>query len=313
MSYKAIQKGIERINGTNRWLLALISYRHKSRPMEYTCYNISFEDNNLLRQTIAEMCDVFLNVIDKQDKRIRDYTGENPKNVTDKIIITNELIKTPWNNLINSLNVSDDSTDLDKIRANAYIFVGTYNYNDKDQNVYMLSQSNPIYAYKKGRKKIFESRQNKIREAKEPLVQFKKTFDALIFQGTLYAINTSFESIFNMEFTHRIICNNSLDIVEGASIIEDFNGYKEFALSGQHPRKFATFNKELVDNLKLQKNVDLLVKTLEIPYNARTRKFDLSDTVHAELFTKIICDKIKNNMLTAGMCEVTSFIPLEVS
>ena len=122
MSYDFVKEGLEKVSSAKRWTLALISYNHKSRPMQYTCYSLNFQTDQLLKQTISEMCTSFIAVIDKQGRNIQNYTGANPKNVTDTISLSNDLIKNQWGNLIESLNVCDDYTSLNEIKPRAYIF-----------------------------------------------------------------------------------------------------------------------------------------------------------------------------------------------
>ncbi|NMB40892.1 MAG: DUF4868 domain-containing protein [Firmicutes bacterium] len=312
MSYDLVKEGLEKIKSAKHLALALISYNHKSRPMEYTCYSLNFRTDQLLKQTISEMCTCFIGVIDKQGRDIKNYTGANPKNVTDKIHLSNGLIKNQWGNLIQSLNVCDDNTSLNKIKSQAYIFSGAFENDEGDHNIYILSRKNPIYTYKKGRAKIFASKHNIIQEIGEPLVQFGKTFDALIYKGTMYTINNNFESVFNMEYTHKIVCKSSLEIIGKASIINNFEIYKSFALSKQHPRKFITFDKRIIDNIRQVNNLKILVDELKIPYDEKRQKFNLDKQDHAELFTKAICGKTKHNMFIGGICEVQSFIPLKI-
>jgi len=313
MSYEKIKEGLEKINSATSWSLALINYNHKSRPNEYTCYSLSFQTDELLKKTLSEMCANFISVIDKNDRKIEYYTGTNPKNVVDKILLSDNLINHQWNNLIESFNNCDDSVDLKNIKSQAYMFAGTYITEGEYQNIYILSRKNPIYTYKKGKGRIFESRNNKIQEITEPLVQFGKTFDVLIYNKTIYTINNNFESIFNMEYSHRIICKSSLEIIKNASIIDNFDTYKDFALSGQNPRKFITFDKRIIENIKKEPNLKIFTQELKIPYDPNREKFILSDEKHAELFTKAVCGKTKDNMFTGGIREVPNSIPLNIS
>ncbi|WP_139904000.1 DUF4868 domain-containing protein [Clostridium thermarum] len=313
MSYEKIKEGLEKINSITSWSLALINYNHKSRPGEYTCYSLKFQTDELLKKTISEMCTSFISIVNKNGNNIQYYTGTNPKDIVDKILISDTLISHQWNNLIASLNVCDDSVDLKDIKSQAYIFAGTYTIEGEYHNIYILSRKNPIYTYKKGKGKIFESRHNIIQEITEPLVQFGKTFDALIYDKTMYSINNNFESIFNMEYSHKIVCKSSLEVIENASIIDDFEAYKTFALSGQHPRKFITFDKRIIENIKEESNLNILTQELKIPYDITRGKFNLSDEKHAEVFTKAICGKTKYNMFTGGVCEVPNSIPLNIS
>lgn len=129
--------------------------------------------------------------------------------------------------------------------------------------------------------------------------------------NTLYSINNNFESIFNIEYSHRIVCQERLQELEAADIVDDIDSYKTFASSGQNPKKFITYNPEIVKKItKKQKYKDLLINRLHIPVNSATNKFDLSDPKNAKNFTLAICDKAKNNMFDDGVCEVPSSSPI---
>ncbi|MBU8789991.1 DUF4868 domain-containing protein [Oceanobacillus caeni] len=313
MSYDLLIEGLEMVKTVKSWSLDVINYNHKSRPYEYTCYSLNFQSDEVLKNTINDMCSKFNSIIDRYGRKVQEYTGANSKNVVDKISVSNKLISKPWDSLIQSLSVSDDYTKLKEIKSKAFIFVGTYNDDSNDQNIYLLSRKNPIYTYKKDRAKIFESRHNKIKEISEPLIQFGKTFDALIYKDTLYTINNNFESIFHMEYSHKVVCKNSLQTIREANVIKDFKSYNSFALSGQHPKKFITFDPRIIDNIQQESNLKILVDELKIPYDYTSKKFDLIDEKQADVFTKAICGKTKYNMFTDGVCEVPNSIPLNLS
>ncbi|KPH70902.1 Kiwa anti-phage protein KwaB-like domain-containing protein [Oceanobacillus caeni] len=313
MSYDLLIEGLEMVKTVKSWSLDVINYNHKSRPYEYTCYSLNFQSDEVLKNTINDMCSKFNSIIDRYGRKVQEYTGANSKNVVDKISVSNKLISKPWDSLIQSLSVSDDYTKLKEIKSKAFIFVGTYIDDGNDQNIYLLSRKNPIYTYKKDRAKIFESRHNKIKEISEPLIQFGKTFDALIYKDTLYTINNNFESIFHMEYSHKVVCKNSLQTIREANVIKDFQSYNSFALSGQHPKKFITFDPRIIDNIQQESNLKVLVDELKIPYDYTSKKFDLIDEKQADVFTKAICGKTKYNMFTDGVCEVPNSIPLNLS
>lgn len=313
MSYDKIKEGLEKINSITNWCLALINYNHNANQSIYTCYSFDFETQELLKNTLTEMSKNFISIIDKNGKKVQYYTGTNSKNVVDKILISDDLITNQWNKLIESFNNCDDSTNIKDVKSKAYMFTGTYTIDGEHKNIYILSRKNPIYTYKKGKRKFFISRNNKIQEATEPLLQFGKTFDALIYEKTLYTINNNIESIFNMEYSHKIVCKKSLEIIKEASIILDFESYKTFALSGQNPRKFITFDKRIIDNIKNESNLNILKNELKIPYDNDKGKFILNDEKHAKIFSDAICGKTKYNMFTGGICIVPNSTPLDLS
>lgn len=310
MSFQKISDTINIATSITHWSCFLIKYNHKQNPNEYVCYNINFATNQMLCDIIIDMSNAFMNIVRKQNM-ILDYTAQNPKNVTEKIDMTGRLMALSWPSLIDHINNSDDSVDLKDISANAFVFVGSYQdaTDGSEKNLYLFTQKNPVLSFKR-RSPIFSARKNTITETTEPLIQFGKCFDALIVDNILYSINNNFESIFNVEFSHKIVCREHLEELESADIVEDMDAYRTFATSGQNPKKFVTYNPEIVDKLKTSHFKRILESRLHVPINPVTQKFDLSDEKNAKNFTLAICGKTKNNMFDDGVCEVPSSIPI---
>ena len=309
MSFNKIESAIITAKQITHWDFHLIEYNHTKNPNEYVCYNIPFASAQLLNDIVSSMCDTFLTIVKKQNN-ILNYTAQNPKNTTEKFDITSELMQLSWPSLIEHINNSDDSVDLKDISANAFAFVGNYEDTDgNNKNLYLLSRKNPVLTFKK-RVPILSARNNTITETTEPLVQFGKSFSILIVDNTLYSINNNFESIFNIEYSQKIVCQERLQDLEAADIVDDISSYKLFASSGQNPKKFITYNPEIVEKLKEQEYKDILKNRLHIPVNPATDKFDLSDSKNARNFTLAICDKTKNNMFDNGVSEVPSSSPI---
>lgn len=309
MSVQIIENAINTAKQITNWNSLLIEYDHKRYPNEYVCYDINFASAQLLNDIVTSMCNAFLNIVKKQN-RILEYTAQNPKNTTEKLNVTGPLMQLSWTSLINHINSSDDSVNLKDISANAFIFAGNYEDSDGNaKNLYLLAKKNPIMSFKK-RTPIFSARNNTITETTDPLVHFGKCFDILIVDNTLYSINNNFESIFNIEYSHKIVCQQRLEELESADIVDDIDTYKTFAASGQNPKKFITYDPGIVAKLKKQKYKTILTNQLHIPVNPATHKFDLSETQNAKNFTLAICGKTKLNMFDDGVCEVPSSIPI---
>lgn len=309
MSYSTIIEGLAQCKSTPSWNAVLLKYNHKTKPNEYTCYDLNFETSDLLKSTISTMCDCFLSIVDKYDKQILTYTGSNPKNSVDKLPISDPVIQNNWNLLLNSINISDNNPCLANIKADAYIFVGEYCIDGVNQNIYLITRKNPILSYKK---KIFAGRNNTLTDITEPLVQFNKSFDALVYKNTLYMINNNCESIFNMEYTHKIICKKCLDELASVNLIDDFECYKTFASAKQNPKKFINYDSELVIKLSDLSHRQKLSTLLKIPLTIPNSQFDIKSDENAKNFTSAICGKTKINLLDDSLCEVPSSTPLNL-
>lgn len=314
MSYHLIEESMQKIGEITSWKPLLIEYNHAKKPNEFTSYKMNFKNKELLDETVSSLCTTFLKIVNKYDRKILEYTGFNGKNIVDKISIDNPLITTSWNALKESMNVYDDTKTLKEINANAFILVGTYN-DEKNvpQNIYLITKKNPVISFKKGRAPLLVSQHNVIDKTSEPLIQLGKSFDALIYKNVLYMINSNCEYILNMEYSHKKICQKSLTSLSEANIINDIDLYKEFATSGHMPKKFITYDNDIVEKLKELKWQKKLASDLKIPLNTKNKTFDLSNPEHAKNFTLAICGKTKLNMFLDGVCEVPASTPINFS
>lgn len=313
MSYQLIQEALNKIGQISTWETLLVKYNHTSYPNQFTCYNINFAQDSILLNTLSDMKGTFLKIIDRYDKKVEMYSGYNPKNVVEKLALDNPIINDAWDSLIQHINCSDDSTEIKNIKANAYIFIGTYSEASSTKNIYIIARKNPVLSFKKGRAPIFTSRHNVLDKADDPLLQFGKCFDALVYNNAIYMINSNCESIFNMEYSHKKICQKSLDALEASSIIEDMSAYRQFATTGQTPKKFISYDETIVEKLKEPRWRRKVIQELKIPFNNTTKKFILNEEQHARIFTLAICGKTKLNMFDEGICEVPTSTPLNLS
>lgn len=310
MSSEKLNTAISTAKSITNWTAYFMNYDHIRKPNEFNIYKLPFATDTLLKDTITEMCDVFKNTVDKSVDKISDYTADNPKNTMDKLNVRDTIISDNWTNILTGIDSSDSSVDLKSVKVNSYLFKGVY-LNDDGENraIYLLTVKNPILNYKKQRN-IFSFKNNSIEKTNEPLVQFKKSFDMIIFEDVLYAINNTFEGLFNMERSRKIVCREKIQSLTDADIVLDIDSYTSFATSGFNPRKFITYNATIVEKLKQNEWKNKLATELKIPIDQTTQKFDLSETANAKNFTLAICDKIKLNMFDDGVCEVSAATPV---
>lgn len=308
MSYNKILDCLTKIHEITSWETHLIKYNHRTNPNEFTCYTINFDDNDLLMETIQLMCKNYKYVVDKYNTNVVEYSGFNPKNTVDKLSVANPIINEQWNSLIQHINISDDSTDIKDIKSNGFIFVGTYLENSTHKNIYLLGRKNPVLGYNSNRT-FFTSRHNTISEAKEPLLQFPKCFDAIVYDGILYMINSNCESIFNMEYSHKLICKKCLLELSEINLIENMDSFLQYATAGHTPKKFVTYDNLIIEKLKTPQGQQHFAQVLKIPLT-NSNKFDLSTETNAKNFILAICGKTKHNLFDDTLCEVPSSTPL---
>lgn len=313
MSYSLVTEGLNKITDVLNWRCYIIYYNHNRCPNEFNCFPLLFEPPNLLDDIIIEQKEAFLKIVHKYENKVVPYTGYNPKNVVEKVSVTGELLSDQWISLVNDIDNCDEVVDLNEVTACAYIFVGNYKYNGVPNNLYLLTKKNPIVTYKKGRAHIFTSNKNTVIKRDEPLIQFSRCFDGIIYKDNLYAINHNFESIFNISHSYNKICSKHLDELEKVEIVEDFDEYKKYASKGFTPKKFIAYDSHAVKKLKSSKNRKIVSDIFHIPLNKKTGKFDLSDEKDAKNFTLAICGKAKREIFADTPCEVPMSVPIIIA
>ncbi|MPN52775.1 hypothetical protein SDC9_200438 [bioreactor metagenome] len=70
MSYTIIEEGIAKAKEIPTWSSVLVEYNHSKHPNEYICYDMNFSSVDLLSTTITGMCDAFLSIVKKYDKKV---------------------------------------------------------------------------------------------------------------------------------------------------------------------------------------------------------------------------------------------------
>lgn len=296
MSLDKIKEARAKLKDVTSWQTLLIEYDHKKRPNEYTCNEFNFSDINELKQIISDAFYVFMYNINKVGATVHTYTGFNSKNTVEKIVDvrTSLLTKKNWRKFTTSIASCNDSAPIDNKKCSAYAFVATYT--DAEQqphNIYFLTKKNPIVNLKEKRILIFKN--NTVKKASEPLLQFNKTFDVLVYENNLYSLNLNFEDIFNLERTHKRMTNDGLLKIKSKSVIANYSEFKEYARKGHTPRSFVTFsetNLNLLEDLEARKAI---AKKLGLTLDANN-KFVLDDDLKRGSFVKFVCDKLSRHI-----------------
>ncbi|MTK22762.1 DUF4868 domain-containing protein [Turicibacter sanguinis] len=225
--------------------------------------------------------------------------------------MASEVIKEPWSNLIQSLSTADDCTKIKKPTYDAFIFSGTYKTdNDESENIYILCKNNPIVNYKK--KSIFTCTNNTLKKNKDPLFNFPKCFDAVIYKNTLYMINLNCETIFNLERSHKNICKRHLNEIAETNIISNMEEFERCALSNKNPQKFLTYNHEILKKFANPEELETLCQELKISIDPSNNQLLFADEKSIKGFISVICGRAKRELFEDSLCEVLNSTPLNL-
>lgn len=296
MSLDKIKEAMAKLKGVKSWQTLLIEYDHKKRPNNYTCRKFDFAESNERLQIISDAFDVFIYNIDKAGATVKEYTGVNSKSTVEKItdVNINTLIKDSWEKFKASIPSSDDTASVDNKKCSAYAFIATYTDSDgQDKNIYFITKKNPIVNFKK--KHIFSFKSNVVKKSSDPLLQFNKTFDVLIYENNLYSLNLNFEDVFNLERTHKRMTDDGLLKIKSESVIADYSKFDEYAHKGHTPRSFVTFSEANLNLLRDIKARKAIAKKLGLTLDANN-KFVLDDDLKRGSFVKFVCDKLSRHI-----------------
>lgn len=309
MSMEKINEAYEKLRTATEWKSILVEYKHTTRPGQFRCYTFSFAQSRQAKELPIALFDTFNAIIQKNGFEVKPYTASNEKNVIEKIDTSNLLISTNWSNFIGSINVSDDTTKLEKIKPDAYVFIGTYkDENNTPQNIYLITKKNPILNFKK--KKLYTGgRGNSIEIATEPILQFANTFDCVVYENVLYSLNLNFETIFNLEHTRKILTNQSLGKIDNLSIVNNIGKIREFAIKGQTPKKFITFSDTRLKYLQDMEKRSIIAQMLGLELDT-DGKIKIVEDAHCIILIKYLCNKTARDMIDETVLEASQFTPL---
>ena len=312
MSIEKIIEGYQNLQKVEDWKFVMVEYNHKRKPNDFQCHQVQFSSPEFLKETIEDIYRTFLSIAKKRSDSFVDYSSYESTNSVGRTSVDHELFKTAWQSLVNKINYSEESVPLSSIKASAYIFVGSYETSDhEDKKIYLITKKNPIVSFRKNKRKLFSGKDNMISQTKDPIVTLNKSFDCIVLDRTMFMINQNIESVLNLEPTRKKICNRCVDEIESLNIIENAEEFRRFSLFGQNPKKFSTYQSDIVNKLTNDSGKNVLVDKFKIPLNDQG-EFILDDTKKAARFLSIICDKTKSDLFGDSYCEVAGSKPIQI-
>ena len=185
------------------------------------------------------------------------------------------------------------------MKAQAYILCGNMVNGDDEHQIKLISMNTPITTLKNR----FLHDKGKFWEIPNKVLNLRTSMNVIIYDKTVYFLDMSGETLFNMDRAYKIKCGEAVDEIEGLSIISDPEMFRSTATSGQNPRRFAAFSKSKLQLLTKKKNREKAAKYFKIPLTD-DKQFDTSKKGDAENLVKVLCGK--------AMWDVLEEVPVEV-
>lgn len=284
------------------WHAHLLSFSHSKRHgTTYNCRRIELEPFNRIELLVQDISTEYVGKGKNLDKYVdvREYDGTCNSTTIYRIREDNPDIEIDLDALLQGIADSDSEADPFALKAQAYVLSGRINDGENDHQVKLISMNKPITTLKNR----FLHDKGKFWDLPVEVLNLRTSMNVIIYDRTVYFLDMSGETLFNMERAYKIKCVEYVDEIEGLYIVSEPEIFRSTAISGHNPRRFVAFNKAKLQLLTKKKNREKAAKHFKIPLT-EDKQFDTSQKDNAEKLVKILCDK--------AMWDVLEEVPVEV-
>ena len=303
MSLDLVKEIFSALPDCEEWHAHLLSFTHSKRHgTTYNCRRIELEPSERLGILIQ---DISTGYIDGGKSKlakyadVREYDGTCNATTIYRISEDNPEITIDLEALFQGIADSDSEADPFSIKAQAYVLCGSIKNVDDEHRIKLISMNTPITTLKNR----FWHDKGKFKEIPDKVLNLRTSINVIIYDRTVYFLDMSGETLFNMDRAYKLKCGEAVDEIESLNIISNPEMFRSTATSGQNPRRFAAFSKSKLQLLTKKKNREKAAKYFKIPLTD-DKQFDTSQKVDAENLVKVLCGK--------AMWDVLEEVPVEV-
>lgn len=276
----------------------------------YKVSKVRFKNGTYLSQYASNLLNVTENFQIEPISDVQSYDGENSKVSCDKLLITNELISEQWS-LFNAAVAASSDQKLDG-RINGYILCG-HPSNEEEYSVTFVKLANPITKLTNKKSVVFSTTaDNTLDLITDDVCRLYLTVDLIVYNGTMYTFNHTFETLFNLEKTMAKVKNEAIDEIINTNAFNDAETFKSFASQYKSSRTFITLKPERVNRIKDKRGRKKVAEMLHIPLDD-SGEFSISTTDEASLLIRYLCFKIFQDNETKDVLEANSVTKLSIT
>lgn len=303
MSLDLVKEIFGALPDCGEWHAHLLSFTHSKRQgTTYNCRRIELEPSERLRTLIQDIAAGYVgegkNKLNKYAD-VREYDGTCNSTTIYRISENNPDIDIDMEALLQGIADSDSEVDPLSMKAQAYVLCGNMKDGDDEHQIKLISMNTLITTLKNR----FLHDKGKFWEIPDKVLNLRTSMNVIIYDKTVYFLDMSGETLFNMERAYKIKCTEVVNEIEELKIISDPEMFRSTATSGQNPRRFAAFSKSKLQLLTKKRNREKVAKYFKIPLTD-DKQFDTSQKVDAENLVKVLCGK--------AMWDVLEEVPVEV-
>ncbi len=304
MSLEKVKLIFQEIKNCTNWSVFLLCYNHSKRNgTTYNCRKIELEPDDRTNKLINSISETYTN--DSKNRLssyvdVREYDGTCNGTTIYKISEEDNNVDIDLAALFQGIANLDVETDPMTLKPQAYGISGEIKLDGQEHQIKLISMNSPITILKNR----FLHNQGKFFEIDKKVLNLRTSINVLIFDKTVYFMDMSGETLFNMERAYRNKCNEAVAEIKTMAIISDISIFESTATTGQNPRRFTSFSKSKLQLLSQKKNRDKAAKYFNIPLTADKKMFDTSDKNNAEKLVKLLCGKAMWDIIEEKPVEV---------
>lgn len=303
MSLELIENIFTKIVESENWSVNLLGFKHSKRSgTSYNCRRIELEPHQKLQNIIDEISQLYIGSNGRLSKYndVREYDGTCNGTTIYRISENNENVTIDVESLLQGIADSDVESNPMEMKAQAYVLSNEIHISGEEHRIKLISMNNPIVTLKNR----FYRKNDKFYEISDKVLNLRTTINVVIYDTTVYLLDMSGETLFNMERAYKIKCNETIEIIEEMNIVSNIVVFKNTATTGQNPRKFVAFSKSKLDKLSKKRNRKKAAEYFKIPLIGDDCQFDTSKKENANNLVKVLCNK--------AMWDILEEMPVEV-
>ena len=308
---KAVLKTICECGKDSQYSWSLFFFKTDKRNKQpYKVFKVRFKNANYLNTYAANLIETVGKFQIEPISDVQDYDGENSKVSCDKIELSNQLISEQWTLFTEAVASATDSKADGRI--NGYILYGQpLKVNDKP--ITFVKVANPITKLTNKKSVIFTTTaDDELELMSDDVCRLYLTTDFIVFDGTMYTFNHTFETIFNLEKTMAKVKNDAIEEILSTNAFSNPEEFKTLAGKYKSSRTFITLKEERVNRIKDKRGRKKVAEMLKLPLGSDS-EFNITKPEDASLLLRYLCFKIFQDNETMDVLEANTVNKLNLA
>ena len=308
---KAVLKTICECGKDSQYSWSLFFFKTDKRNKQpYKVFKVRFKNANYLNTYAANLIETVGKFQIESISDVQDYDGENSKVSCDKIELSNQLISEQWTLFTEAVASATDSKADGRI--NGYILYGQpLKVNDKP--ITFVKVANPITKLTNKKSVIFTTTaDDELELMSDDVCRLYLTTDFIVFDGTMYTFNHTFETIFNLEKTMAKVKNDAIEEILSTNAFSNPEEFKTLAGKYKSSRTFITLKEERVNRIKDKRGRKKVAEMLKLPLGS-DGEFNITKPEDASLLLRYLCFKIFQDNETMDVLEANTVNKLNLA